>query len=164
MKLAVLTIFLSAAFVTAAPATQATKFRTDAEVVHAVPADLYPKTLAGFTDLKLDAINDALKENVTGHPGIFTLKVNRIERSAASDERRGDWVLIGEMSYVGRLPCDHWFYFDDKDKGKLASLEKGAVVSVSGTIQPARIIRRDGTVMIVVDMAHCQITNHARSS
>lgn len=139
-----------------APATTQPTFTSAAEVVKVVPDDMYPKTAAGWTDLKIEAINDVLTQKVKDHQGTFAAEVYtvKVTKENPPDKRLTLWPVKTNM---GKVPVIYYYHFDDKWKTQLAALNKGDKITVTGTIVWPRFQRNGTEVLLAFDLEKCEI-------
>jgi hypothetical protein len=59
---------------------------------------------------------------------------------------------------VGKLPVWSYFFFDEDKKDKLASLNHGDTITVTGKLNPVAIEQQGSVVALQIAMAHCDVT------
>jgi hypothetical protein len=131
------------------------KFTDPQQLVDAVSPNLWPPTADGWTQLKLEAINDAFHKQVNGNTGTFTITVDKVQPDHSSN--RGTYLVIAKATVVGKLPVWSYFFFDDDKKDKLASLNHGDTITVTGKLNPVAIEQQGSVVALQIAMAHCDV-------
>jgi hypothetical protein len=113
-------------------------------VVRAIPASLFPATLAGWDDDHRQAVNAALRTAVVGHTGEFTITVKDIQR--------GQSALLTDnvITQLGQFTVLIDSTFDPNDQGQWASIRPARVYRVSGHIE--RVLFNNAQL-------YCSLTN-----
>lgn len=145
--------------VAAKPTTQGATEPTFAkaeDVARVVPAELYPKKAADWTELRIESCNEALAEKTHGKPATLSVTVWRV---GVNKEGKPDRRLIvwGKVVRLGQVPAYQWFYFDDDQKGKLTAINPGDKLTITGTMFQNFYHRREGEVALGINLEHCEI-------
>lgn len=115
------------------------------DVIHAVPSDLYPKTLTEWTDDRQAAVNQALARAVDRKKGTFQVVVQEIYPASGRVLTRS--VLVGKISFHMTLR------FDADARAQLASVRIGAPCVVTGDIYFPHFTGME----LTVTLEHCQL-------
>jgi hypothetical protein len=131
-------------------------FKTPLEIIQTVPSNMYPTDVKGWTALKMDAVNDVLKDKTKGKTVTFETIVKEVKvvKEAEPDFRLN---VIGKPVAVGSTKVQVWYYFDEDQKAKLAGLNPDDKLSITGTISNPRFAKVADGVPLIIDVYHCEI-------
>lgn len=117
------------------------------DVIHSVPAEMYPKSVVEWTDDRQSAVNDVLRQRVSGQQGTFGIVVQDMSGLGRGTSVRSRSVLIGKMSF--RLVLQF-------DGAAAAGLRPGIPCTVTGQIFYPRFEGME----LIVDMQHCSLVQN----
>jgi hypothetical protein len=131
-------------------------FKTPLEIIQTVPSSMYPTDVKGWTALKMDAVNDVLKEKAKGKTVTLDAIVKEVKvvKEAEPDFRLN---VIGKPVSVGSTKVQVWYYFDEDQKAKLAGLNPDDKLTITGTISNPRFAKVGDGVPLIIDVYHCEI-------
>lgn len=127
------------------PAEGSGEIRGPMDVIHAVPADMYPKTLTEWTDDRQAAVNQAMAKAVDHKKGTFQVVVQEIYPASGRVLTRS--ALVGKISFHMNLR------FDADARAQLASVRIGAPYVVTGDIYFPHFTGME----LTVTLEHCQL-------
>jgi hypothetical protein len=123
--------------------TDSPEINGPADVIKAVPPDMYPKTLTDWTDERQGAVNQVLRQKLYRQKGTFNIVVQELLPTGGRINSRS--ALFGKISFRMILR------FDSDSRVQLQSLHVGSPCTVTGDIYYARFEGME----LIVDMDHC---------
>lgn len=123
--------------------TDVTEINGPADVIKAVPPEMYPKTLTDWTDERQGAVNEILRQKLYRQKGTFNVVAQEILPTSGRVNTRS--MLFGKISFRMMLR------FDSDARVQLQNLHVGSPCTVQGDIYYARFEGME----LIVDMDHC---------
>jgi hypothetical protein len=120
------------------------EIRGPLDIIHAVPEDMYPKTVSEWTNDRQAAVNQELNKAISGRKGTFQAVVQEIYPASGRVLTRS--VLVGKISFHIIV------HFDADARGPLSSLRVGMPFTVTGELHFPRFTGME----LVVTLDHCQ--------
>lgn len=120
------------------------EIRGPLDIIHAIPADNYPKTLSEWTNDRQAAVSQELSKAISGKKGTFQAVVQEIYPASGRVLTRS--VLVGKISFHMII------HFDADARGPLSSLRIGMPCTITGELHFPRFTGME----LVVTLDHCQ--------
>lgn len=122
---------------------EAIEINGPADVIKAVPPDMFPQSVADWTEERQGPINDFLRKKLYHQKGTFNMVVQEVTANGQRVEARA--VLFGKITF--RLQV----HFDADSRAQGLSLRVGQPCTITGEIYYARF---EGMALLVY-MDHC---------
>ncbi|HSU66962.1 MAG TPA: hypothetical protein VLJ39_08835, partial [Tepidisphaeraceae bacterium] len=104
------------------------RFTSALQIVQAVPQNMYPPTMAGWTDERRTAVNDELKTRAVGHPAILQTVVQTVFHGNSYINAHGKPTPFGQFTF--RVDAN----FGQDQQDAWSSVQDGNAYLVSGRI------------------------------
>lgn len=122
---------------------EAIEINGPADVIKAVPPEMFPKSLTDWTVERQGAVNDILRQKLFRQKGTFNLVVQEILPTSGHVNSRS--VLLGKISF--RMEAQ----FDSDSRNQIQGLRVGNPCTITGDIS---YVRFEG-MELIVDLYHC---------